>query len=106
MSSSAAAFSGPLSSLSPPIAASDMRFLLRIELCRPFTARAGDHFQERHSESLTGLVDDDNFTARNHGAVDDDVDRIADALVQRDDRAAGELHEAGDRQRSRAEHDL
>ena len=70
------------------------------------TASAGDDFQERHAESLTGLVDDDDFAARDHRAVDDDVDRIADALVKRDDRAAGELHEAGDRHRGRAEHDL
>ncbi len=65
-----------------------------MELCRPFTASAGDHFQERHAESLTGLVDDDDFAARDHGAVDDDVNRIADALVKRNDRAAGELMRA------------
>jgi hypothetical protein len=52
-------------------------------------ARAGRDFQERHAEALTGFVDDDNFSAGDHRTVDDDVDRISDPLIERDDRVAG-----------------
>src|ERR1700733_7029986 len=92
ISKSAAAFSGPLSVLSPLIAASSMAILVRT-FKRLSKSRAGDDLQERHAESLGQVVDDDNFAARDHRTVDDDVDGVADPLIKRDDRAASEFHE-------------
>src|SRR6185437_8178905 len=105
VSSRAAAFSGPVSSLSPSISASGMAALRR-RVQRRFETRAGDHLDERHAESLVRIVHDDNLAARDHRAVHHHVDRIADPLIKRDDGAAGELHQACDRERRRAEDDL
>src|SRR5580693_7052936 len=67
---------------------------------------ARNDLEQRHAESLGGVVDDDNFATCDHRTVHDHVDGIADPLIKRDDGAARELHEPGDRQRGRAEHDL
>ena len=67
---------------------------------------AGDDLEQRDAESLARVVDHDNLAARDDRAVHNDVDRIADPLVKRDDRAARQLHEARDRERRRSEHDL
>src|SRR5213078_3144730 len=37
---------------------------------------------------------------------DDDVDRLADPMIERDDGATPEFHQVGDRHDGRAEHDL
>jgi hypothetical protein len=75
-------------------------------LCHLFETSAGDDFEQRHAEALSGFIDDDDLAACDHRAIDDDVDWIADTLVERNDSATGKLHEAGDGQRCRAEHDL
>src|SRR6202020_3281568 len=96
--SKAAAFSGPVSVLSPLIAASSMASLLR-SLRGLFKRTAGHNLEQRHAETLGRVIDHDNFSARDHGAVHHHIDRIADPLIKRDDGAARELHEPGDRQR-------
>jgi hypothetical protein len=63
-----------------------MTILLR-SLRRLFKPTAGDDLEQRHAESLAGVIDDDNFAARNHRAVHDDVDRITDPLIKRDNGA-------------------
>ena len=65
-----------------------MAALLR-GLRRLFKPAPGDDLEQRHAKSLARVIDDDNFAARDHCAVDDDVDRIADTLIKRDDQRRG-----------------
>src|SRR5271165_3412725 len=104
ISKRAAAFSGPLRSRSPGITGSGMA--VHVPSGRLFEACAGDDLEKRHAETLAYLVDHDDFAARHDSAVDDDVNWIADALVERDYGAARKLHETRDRQRRRAQNDL
>ena len=80
ISSRAAAFSGPLRTRSPWIIGSGMGV--------PYSSRgllevgARHNLQKRNAEALAQFVDHDDLAARHHSPVDNDVDRIADALIE------------------------
>lgn len=101
-SRSAATRSTPCSLRAPPPVLDTARTV--IDDSWLFGCRAADNFRQRHTEARAVFLNDDNLAARHDAAIDDDVDGIADALVERHDSAAAKFHQIGNRHRHRADH--
>src|SRR5690606_35589922 len=66
--------------------------------CRPWSRPLlADDFGEADTETRGIVFQNDHFPTRDDAAIDHDIDRIADLLVEGDDRAATKLHQIGDR---------
>src|SRR4051794_27192446 len=106
-SSSTATFSVPLSAPGDAAALARLGAVIAASLSgRPVAGARPDDLGQRDAEAGRGLIHHHHLAARDHATVDDHIDGLAHAAVERNDRAAPELDQAGDRHGGRAEHDL
>src|SRR5690606_17901114 len=64
------------------------------------------HFDELDPEAGVVVLQNGDLAAADHPAVDHDLDRLADAAVERDGCALAEVHQTGDLHLRRAQDDL